>query len=123
MTRRLLIMGAAGRDFHVFNCCYRDNPEFQVLAFTATQIPHIQDRLYPAELAGDLYPDGIPIHPETDLEALLDAGDVDEVVFAYSDVSHDYVDERRKRVGHAGWLSRHSISMRRCCRRRNPSSP
>jgi predicted GTPase len=98
MTRRLLIMGAAGRDFHVFNCCYRDNPEFQVLAFTATQIPHIQDRLYPAELAGDLYPDGIPIHPETDLEALLDAGDVDEVVFAYSDVSHDYVDERRKRV-------------------------
>ena len=91
-------MGAAGRDFHVFNCCYRDNPEFQVLAFTATQIPHIQDRLYPAELAGDLYPDGIPIHPETDLEALLDAGDVDEVVFAYSDVSHDYVDERRKRV-------------------------
>jgi predicted GTPase len=98
MSRNLLIMGAAGRDFHVFNCCYRDKPEFTVLAFTATQIPHIQDRLYPAELAGSLYPDGIPIHPETDLDALLEAGNVDEVVFAYSDVSLAYVDERRKRV-------------------------
>jgi predicted GTPase len=98
MSRNLLIMGAAGRDFHVFNCCYRDNPEFRVLAFTATQIPHIQDRLYPAELAGSLYPEGIPIHPETELDTLLDAGNVDEVVFAYSDVSHAYVDARRDSV-------------------------
>jgi predicted GTPase len=98
MSRNLLIMGAAGRDFHVFNCCYRDNPEFKVLAFTATQIPHIQDRVYPAELAGRFYPDGIPIHPEADLDSLLDAGNVDEVVFAYSDVSLAYVDTRRERV-------------------------
>jgi predicted GTPase len=98
MSRNLLIMGAAGRDFHVFNCCYRDNPEFKVVAFTATQIPHIQDRLYPAELAGFLYPEGIPIHPETDLDTLLEAGDIDEVVFAYSDVSLAYVDARRGRV-------------------------
>jgi predicted GTPase len=91
-------MGAAGRDFHVFNCCYRDDPAFGVLAFTATQIPHIQDRLYPPELAGSLYPDGIPIYPEADLDALLEAGNVDEVIFAYSDVSLAYVDARRKRV-------------------------
>ena len=98
MSRKLLIMGAAGRDFHVFNCCYRDDPAFEVLAFTATQIPHIEDRRYPAELAGPLYPDGIRIHPETELDALLGSGNVDEVVFAYSDVSLAYVDERRKRV-------------------------
>ena len=102
MSRNLLIMGAAGRDFHVFNCCYRDNPEFRVLAFTATQIPHIQDRVYPAELAGTLYPDGIPIYPETELDTLLDAGNVDEVVFAYSDVSLAYVGARRDRVESRG---------------------
>jgi predicted GTPase len=83
MRRNLLIMGAAGRDFHVFNCCFRDKPEFNVLAFTAAQIPHIQDRRYPAALAGSLYPEGIPIHAETELDALLDTGSVDEVVFAY----------------------------------------
>ena len=98
MSRKLLIMGAAGRDFHVFNSCYRDDPAFEVLAFTATQIPHIEDRRYPAELAGPLYPDGIRIHRETELDALLGSGNVDEVVFAYSDVSLAYVDERRKRV-------------------------
>ena len=98
MSRKLLIMGAAGRDFHVFNCCYRDNPAFEVLAFTAAQIPHIEDRRYPAELAGFLYPDGIRIDPETEFDALLGSGDVDEVVFAYSDVSLAYVDERRERV-------------------------
>jgi len=98
MSRRVLIMGAAGRDFHVFNCCYRDRPGFEVLAFTAAQIPHIEDRRYPAELAGSLYPAGIPIHPETELDALLVAGTVDEVVFAYSDVSLAYVDARRRRV-------------------------
>jgi predicted GTPase len=98
MRRNLVVMGAAGRDFHVFNCCFRDKPEFNVLAFTAAQIPHIQDRRYPAELAGSLYPDGIPIHAETELDLLLDAGNVDEVVFAYSDISLAYVDTRRKRV-------------------------
>ena len=98
MRRNLVVMGAAGRDFHVFNCCFRNKPEFNVIAFTAAQIPHIQDRRYPAELAGSLYPDGIPIHAETELDVLLDAGNVNEVVFAYSDVSLAYVDTRRKRV-------------------------
>ena len=96
--RRIIIMGAAGRDFHVFNCCFRNYPDVKVVAFTATQIPHIEDRLYPASLAGSLYPDGIPIHPEDELETLLDKSNVDEVVFAYSDVSLDYVAERRRRV-------------------------
>ena len=98
VSSNILIMGAAGRDFHVFNCCYRDRPQFNVVAFTATQIPHIDDRQYPASLAGSQYPDGIPIHPEEELEELLRKHDVDEVVFAYSDVSLDYVDERRKKV-------------------------
>jgi predicted GTPase len=95
---RIVIMGAAGRDFHVFNCCYREDAGTRVVAFTATQIPHIDDRRYPPELAGPQYPDGIPIVPEDELDALLADGDVDEVVFAYSDVSRDYVDERRRRV-------------------------
>jgi len=98
MTRKLIIMGAAGRDFHVFNTCYRDNPGFEVVAFTATQIPHIDDRRYPAALAGANYPDGIPIHPEEELDVLLDDNAVDEVVFAYSDVSNAYVEDRRKQV-------------------------
>jgi predicted GTPase len=95
MQRRIVIMGAAGRDFHVFNCLYRANPDVEVIAFTATQIPHIEDRRYPAALAGGGYPDGIPIIPEEDLGGLLDRGDVDEVVFAYSDVSYEYIEERR----------------------------
>ena len=95
---KIIIMGAAGRDFHVFNCCYRNSPNVEVVAFTATQIPHIEDRRYPSVLAGSLYPDGIPIRPEEELDALLDSGDIDEVVFAYSDVDLDYVDERRKKV-------------------------
>ena len=98
MSRKLIIMGAAGRDFHVFNCCYRDNPDFDVVAFTATQIPHIDDRRYPAALAGSQYPDGIPIHPEEELDDLLKNKEVDEVVFAYSDISLDYVDGHRKNV-------------------------
>lgn len=102
MSRKIIIMGAAGRDFHLFNCCYRDNSEVQVVAFTATQIPHIDDRQYPFSLAGSLYPDGIPICPEEDLDALLDGDAIDEVVFAYSDVSLDYLDERRKRVESQG---------------------
>lgn len=98
MSHKVVIMGAAGRDFHVFNCCYRANPGTEVIAFTATQIPHIEDRRYPVSLAGDRYPDGIPIVPEDELEALIAANDVDEIVFAYSDVSRAYVDERRRRV-------------------------
>lgn len=96
MPRKLLIMGAAGRDFHVFNCLYRDDKAVEVVAFTATQIPHIEDRRYPAALAGSLYPEGIPIYPEDELPELLDG--IDEVVFAYSDVSIDYVNERKRLV-------------------------
>ncbi len=98
MSHKLIIMGAAGRDFHVFNCCYRDNSDVEVVAFTATQIPYIDDRRYPAALAGSLYPDGIPIFPEEELDELLRGGDIDEVVFAYSDVNLDYIDERREKV-------------------------
>ena len=71
MTHKVLIMGAAGRDFHMFNCCYRDDNDTDVVAFTATQIPHIEDRVYPASLAGPRYPEGIPIHPEEQLGELV----------------------------------------------------
>ena len=89
--RRVLIMGAAGRDFHNFNVRYRDDEASEVVAFTATQIPGIEGRIYPASLAGRLYPDGIPIHPEQELERLISSLGVDEVVFAYSDISHKAV--------------------------------
>jgi predicted GTPase len=89
--RRVLIVGAAGRDFHNFNLIYRGRPELEIVAFTATQIPNIEGRVYPAELAGDLYPDGIPIRPEEELEQLVRDERVDEVVFAYSDVTHEHV--------------------------------
>jgi len=98
MHRKIIIMGAAGRDFHYYNCCYRDNSDVEVVAFTATQIPHIEDRRYPASIAGSLYPDGIPIRPEEDLDDLLKDNDINEVVFAYSDVSLNYVAKRRKKV-------------------------
>src|ERR671938_1949770 len=88
---RVLIAGAAGRDFHNFNLVYRGREEFEVVGFTATQIPNIDGRVYPAELAGKLYPDGIPIWPEADLERAISRYDVDEVVFAYSDVTHEHV--------------------------------
>ncbi len=88
---RVLIMGAAGRDFHNFNTVYRDNKRYEVVAFTATQIPNIDDRKYPAKLAGELYPKGIPIYPEADLSRLIDEHKIDEVVFAYSDVSFQYI--------------------------------
>jgi predicted GTPase len=92
MTRiRVLIAGAAGRDFHNFNLVYRDRAEYEVVAFTATQIPNIDGRVYPAELAGESYPDGIPIVPEADLERTVREREVDEVVFAYSDVTHQHV--------------------------------
>ncbi len=88
---RIIIMGAAGRDFHNFNMAYRDNPHTDVRAFTAAQIPFIERRVYPPELAGRLYPAGIPIYPEEKLAALIRSQEIDQVVFAYSDVSHTYV--------------------------------
>jgi len=92
MTRtRVLIMGAAGRDFHNFNTVYRDNKKYEVVAFTVTQIPNIDGRKYPAKLAGALYPKGIPIYPETELSRLIEDLNVDDVVFAYSDVSFKYI--------------------------------
>ncbi|MFH2002163.1 MAG: cyclic 2,3-diphosphoglycerate synthase [Planctomycetota bacterium] len=102
MATRVLIMGAAGKDFHVFNTCYRDNDGYEVVAFTATQIPNIDGRLYPAVLAGKLYPGGIPILPEEDLVKIIKEKSVDEVIFAYSDVSLEYVDGHRKTVTAAG---------------------
>jgi predicted GTPase len=100
--RRVIIMGAAGRDFHNFNMCYRNNREVQVVCFTATQIPDIDGRAYPPALAGPLYPKGIPIHAEEELESLIRRQRIDEVVFAYSDVSHAYVMHQASRVQDAG---------------------
>jgi len=92
MTRtRVLIAGAAGRDFHNFNLVYRGNRAVEVVAFTATQIPNIDGRVYPAELAGDLYPEGIPILPESSLAQIVREHEIDEVAFAYSDVTHEHV--------------------------------
>jgi predicted GTPase len=101
-VRKVLIMGAAGRDFHNFNLAYRDDQETEVVAFTATQIPGIEGRRYPTELAGPRYPEGIPIHPEEDLTRLIGELEVDEVVFAYSDVSHEHVMHRASEVLAAG---------------------
>ena len=100
--RRLMIMGAGGRDFHNFNVVYREDPDVEVVAFTATQIPGIADRVYPAALAGPRYPDGIPVLPEEDLDELIGRLAVDEVVFAYSDVSHQHVMHAASRVLAAG---------------------
>jgi len=95
-------MGAAGRDFHDFNMVYRGNPSTEVVAFTATQIPGIDDRRYPPELAGELYPDGIPILPEAQLEELVREQDIDLVVFSYSDVPHETVMHAASRAMSAG---------------------
>ena len=99
---RTLIMGAAGRDFHNFNVFYRDNKDYVVVAFTATQIPNIEGRKYPAELAGSLYPAGIPIFPEDELVRLIKDLKVDQVVFAYSDVPHEVVMHKASTVLAAG---------------------
>ncbi len=88
---RTLIMGAAGRDFHNFNVFFRGNPAYDVIAFTATQIPNIDNRKYPAALAGDLYPEGIPIYSESDLSKIIREKNIQQVIFAYSDVPHNYV--------------------------------
>ncbi len=101
-TRRVLIMGAAGRDFHNFNTVFRDDPASEVVAFTATQIPFINDRKYPASLAGPNYPDGIQIYDESELVRLIRELDVDDVVFAYSDVAHEYVMHKASEVMAAG---------------------
>ena len=100
--RRIVIIGAAGRDFHNFNTFYRDNPAYQVVAFTAAQIPDIANRNYPAALAGKLYPEGIPIYAQDDLESLIRDRDVDECVFAYSDVPYTLVMGVGARVNAAG---------------------
>jgi predicted GTPase len=100
--RRTLIMGAAGRDFHNFNVAFRDNEDYEVVAFTATQIPNIADRKYPSELAGRLYPDGIPIYDENELTGLIKKHKVDDVVFSYSDVPHEYVMHKASEVQATG---------------------
>ena len=99
---RVLIMGAAGRDFHNFNVYFRDNEDYEVVAFTATQIPNIEGRKYPAVLAGSLYPQGIPIYAESELERLIKEFKVDQVVFAYSDVPHEYVMHKASLVNASG---------------------
>ena len=95
---RVVILGAGGRDFHVFNTRYRHDPTCEVVAFTAAQIPHIDHRGYPPVLSGALYPEGIPIHPESDLERLVREESVDDVVFAYSDVPLGELDRLAERV-------------------------
>jgi predicted GTPase len=100
--RRVLILGAAGRDFHNFNTAYRGNPEVEVVGFTATQIPKIDGRMYPPELAGEGYPNGIPIHTEDQVEELIEKHNIDEAVFAYSDVSYTQVGNLGSRVQTAG---------------------
>jgi len=100
--KKILIMGAAGRDFHNFNVLYRDNKDVEVVAFTATQIPDIEGRKYPKVLAGENYPKGIPIYPESDLVDLIKKHDIEEVVFSYSDVPYQYVMEKAAYVMAAG---------------------
>jgi predicted GTPase len=95
-------MGAAGRDFHNFNVYFRDNPDYKVIAFTATQIPNIEGRVYPAELAGASYPEGVPIYSESELVPLIRDMDIDQVIFAYSDVSHEYVMHKASQILAAG---------------------
>jgi len=102
MRKRVVIMGAAGRDFHNFNTYFRDNEDYEVVAFTATQIPDIEGRTYPPELSGKLYPEGIPIHSEDELTDLIAEKDIDIVVFSYSDVSNQHVMERSALVNAAG---------------------
>jgi predicted GTPase len=100
--RRVLIMGAAGRDFHNFNMIYRDNKDYEVVCFTATQIPDIFGRKYPSDLAGDLYKDGISIYEETELPMLIEKYKVQDVVFSYSDVNYEYVMSRAAMVNSCG---------------------
>lgn len=112
--KKIIIMGAGGRDFHVFNTRFKNEADYEVVAFTATQIPGIDDKVYPASLAGELYPKGIPIVPENRLLDLINEKSIDAVVFAYSDVSHEYVMHQASSVVSAGadfWLFSVSGSM------------
>ncbi len=102
MVRTVIIMGAAGMDFHTFNTVYRNDPDYKVKAFTATQIPNIEGRTYPRELAGSLYPDGIPTYPEEMLPELIKKWSIDEVVLAYSDLPHEEVMHKASLVQAAG---------------------
>ena len=102
MPEKVIIMGAAGRDFHDFNVYFRDNTNYRVVAFTATQIPDIEGRQYPPELAGELYPNGIPILPESDLTELIKKHDIDTVYLSYSDLPHEYVMHKASHVLAAG---------------------
>ncbi|MFW9913604.1 MAG: GTPase, partial [Candidatus Thorarchaeota archaeon] len=103
MTRKkVIIMGAAGRDFHNFNVFFRDNEDYEVVAFTAEQIPGIEDRLYPPELSGDLYPDGIKIYPEEILPELVEKFEVEQCILAYSDLSYDTVGHKIALVNSIG---------------------
>ncbi|HHU70331.1 MAG TPA: GTPase, partial [Thermoanaerobacterales bacterium] len=99
---KVIIMGAAGRDFHNFNVFFRDNNEYEVVAFTAAQIPDIEGRTYPSVLAGELYPDGIPIYHEDELQRLIKEMDVDQVIFAYSDIAHEDLIHKASSVMAAG---------------------
>ena len=99
---RVVIMGAAGRDFHNFNTFFRSRERYEVVAFTATQIPNIEGRVYPPELAGEFYPHGIPIYPEDELLDLIQRHQIDQVVFSYSDVSYEYVMHKASQVLAAG---------------------
>lgn len=101
-VKNIVIMGAAGRDFHTFNTRFRQDPGFKVVAFTATQIPGIAKKIYPASLSGELYPNGIPIRPEEELFEIIKEENVHTVIFAYSDVSHAYVMDKASRVLAAG---------------------
>ncbi len=100
--KKIIIMGAAGRDFHNFNVLYRDNADVEIVAFTATQIPDIDGRKYPAKLAGKLYPKGIPIRDESELLSLIEKHQIDEVIFSYSDVPYQYIMEKAAMVMSAG---------------------
>lgn len=102
MPQKVIIMGAAGRDFHDFNMYFRDNPDYKVVAFTATQIPDIEGRQYPPELAGKLYPEGVPILPESELIDLIKKHDIDNVFLSYSDLPHEYVMHKASEVLAAG---------------------
>jgi predicted GTPase len=106
-TKHVIILGAAGRDFHNFNVFFRNNPTYRVVAFTATQIPNIEGRCYPAALSGRYYPKGIPIYPETELSRLIKSLRIDIAVFSYSDISHEYVMHKASEVMASGadfWL-------------------
>ena len=117
---RILILGAAGRDFHNFNVAYRDDPRVEVVAFTGAQIPGIESRRYPPPLSGPHHPDGIPIRPEAEIEVLIAEHRVQQVVFAYSDVTHAHVMQLASRSLAAGADFAMLVPNARCSRRPSP---